>query len=336
MFWFKCYIGNEGKRRYREYIARLCVHLSGSLRLLLHGGALMLLFNGGCASKSIEGSSSIDRVGARFGLIGQESETKTKSYLVAHENVEVKTLIFEGPGWESDRVGYRLYLDQRNAVDVFGKRVTTPVLPLVGKGHSYHSMSDWGMDILKVGSSLGAGGFGILIDDEAKQIGPAKSYFGEIVEDTKSKATLRVVHRDSERCGNDIEAFYSIEKGRRATRVSLVGDCPYSFVAGLVRHDDTRLISSEDDDTMGWRYLASYGQQTLNNDLLGLAIFYRKEQVVSVSEDEDDHFIVFKQGIRPDYFLAAAWELEVDGIKNENTFKIWLAGKQSELNNMNK
>lgn len=29
---------------------------------------------------------------------------------------------YEGPGWESNKVGYRLYLDWRNAIDIFGKR----------------------------------------------------------------------------------------------------------------------------------------------------------------------------------------------------------------------
>ncbi len=35
---------------------------------------------------------------------------------------------YEGPGWESDKVGYRFYLDQRNATDVFGKLTTDMVL----------------------------------------------------------------------------------------------------------------------------------------------------------------------------------------------------------------
>ncbi|WP_300977302.1 DUF4861 family protein, partial [Flavobacterium sp.] len=28
---------------------------------------------------------------------------------------------YEGPGWESNKIGYRLYLDWRNAIDIFGK-----------------------------------------------------------------------------------------------------------------------------------------------------------------------------------------------------------------------
>src|SRR5690606_33331726 len=29
---------------------------------------------------------------------------------------------YEGPGWENAQVGYRLYLDWRNAIDIFGKK----------------------------------------------------------------------------------------------------------------------------------------------------------------------------------------------------------------------
>ncbi|HET9052565.1 MAG TPA: DUF4861 family protein, partial [Cyclobacteriaceae bacterium] len=63
---------------------------------------------------------------------------------------------YEGPGWESDQVGYRMYLDQRNAVDVFGKLVSEPVLQKVGQDgfDSYHELQPWGMDVLKVAKSL--------------------------------------------------------------------------------------------------------------------------------------------------------------------------------------
>ena len=34
---------------------------------------------------------------------------------------------YEGPGWESNKIGYRLYLDWRNCIDLFGNSV-----PIVG------------------------------------------------------------------------------------------------------------------------------------------------------------------------------------------------------------
>jgi len=39
---------------------------------------------------------------------------------------------YEGPGWESDKVGYRLYIDWRNRIDIFGKQTNDLVLSNVG------------------------------------------------------------------------------------------------------------------------------------------------------------------------------------------------------------
>ena len=66
---------------------------------------------------------------------------------------------YEGPGWESNKIGYRLYLDWRNAIDIFGKKTEKIILPQVGQDgfDSYHEMSDWGADILKAGKGIGIG-----------------------------------------------------------------------------------------------------------------------------------------------------------------------------------
>src|SRR5688500_11808476 len=79
---------------------------------------------------------------------------------------------YEGPGWESDKVGYRFYLDQRNAVDVFGKIVSEPVLQKAGQDgfDSYHELQPWGMDVLKVAKSLGVGSIGTLTSSGAMRV----------------------------------------------------------------------------------------------------------------------------------------------------------------------
>ena len=62
---------------------------------------------------------------------------------------------YEGPGIESDKVAYRIYLDWRNGFDIFGKKTPDAgAAARVGLDgfESYHHMADWGMDILKVGS----------------------------------------------------------------------------------------------------------------------------------------------------------------------------------------
>jgi hypothetical protein len=79
---------------------------------------------------------------------------------------------YEGPGWESDKVGYRFYLDWRNGVDVFGKKVNEPILHKVGLDgfDSYHEMQDWGMDVLKVAKSLGVGSIATFENGAARRV----------------------------------------------------------------------------------------------------------------------------------------------------------------------
>lgn len=72
----------------------------------------------------------------------------------------------EGPAWENDKVGFRKYFDTRNTNDIWGKTTSRMVLDEVGVDPSkiYHNFdSSWGMDILKVGKSLGAGALALQI-----------------------------------------------------------------------------------------------------------------------------------------------------------------------------
>jgi hypothetical protein len=79
----------------------------------------------------------------------------------------------EGPAWENDKVGFRNYLDQRNGMDIFGKLTSRMVLDSVGIAtrQSYHEPDAWGMDVLKVGTSLGAGSIGYLYRDSIYRVG---------------------------------------------------------------------------------------------------------------------------------------------------------------------
>lgn len=93
-----------------------------------------------------------------------------------------KTLGFQkyqtdGPSWENDKVGFRHYLDGRNAKDVFGKKTPAITPENVGvntKGaveDNYHVMYDWGRDIFPVGNSTGLGGYALLVGDEVNRLG---------------------------------------------------------------------------------------------------------------------------------------------------------------------
>ncbi|RYD94722.1 MAG: DUF4861 domain-containing protein [Sphingobacteriales bacterium] len=76
----------------------------------------------------------------------------------------------EGPAWENDKVGFRIYMDVRNTKDIWGKITPVMMMDTVGAkpGVNYHEFSNWGMDILAVGKSLGAGSLALLVPVNGK------------------------------------------------------------------------------------------------------------------------------------------------------------------------
>ena len=97
---------------------------------------------------------------------------------------------FEGPGWESENIGYRFYLDSRNRTDIWGKKVNDLVLINVGNKdlvsdskESYTKMSEWGMDIFKVGESLGIGSIATWYDGKVKTVSTVDNTICKITAD---------------------------------------------------------------------------------------------------------------------------------------------------------
>jgi hypothetical protein len=79
----------------------------------------------------------------------------------------------ESVSWENDKMGFRNYFDCRNVKDLFGKlkpgfiidKIHTPEIP------DYHTLSDWGMDVLHCGSSTGSGGLALIENDSLYRLG---------------------------------------------------------------------------------------------------------------------------------------------------------------------
>lgn len=231
---------------------------------------------------------------------------------------------YEGPGWESDKVGYRYYLDWRNATDIFGKKIPEMVLQNVGQDgfESYHEMSDWGMDVLKVGESLGIGSIGMWHDDKANRVSQTDSVTCEIVLNGPVESLIRTKYFGW-KIGNakyNLNSELSIYAGSRMTKHDLtITGSPENLCTGIVKHPDAELIQSEKND--GWIYLANYGKQSLAEDLLGMAVLFKQQDLIKISEDEYSHVVVLKpeNGTLTYYFLAA-WEKEPVGIKSKAEF----------------
>jgi len=245
---------------------------------------------------------------------------------VPDEHTDHSTYIrYEGPGWESDRIGYRFYLDWRNAIDIFGKKTSAMVLQDVGQDgfESYHAMSDWGMDVLKVGETLGLGSMAEWRGGKALRVAETDSVICEIVASGPLFSRIRTRYFGWKTGAGpaDLVSELSLFAGSRATRHEIkVSGAEPLLCTGIVKLENGKLIRSSD-NTTDWSFLATYGKQSLAEDNLGMAVLYKKENGIENTADEGSHVVVLKSpGGRLDYYFLAAWEKEKDGLADRDAF----------------
>ncbi|MCV9385400.1 DUF4861 domain-containing protein [Reichenbachiella ulvae] len=243
---------------------------------------------------------------------------------------------YEGPGLESDKVGYRYYLDWRNAVDIFGKKVNSMVLQQVGQDgfDSYHEPSDWGMDVLKAGKSLGVGSIGRLIGDSVVHFQLTDSVTCQVQSGyLQSKVTTNYYGWDVDGKKIDLQSEMSINAGEHAVKHTVdLSEATEGFVTGLVKNSKGERLEALV-GSGGWTYIATYGPQSLAEDNLGMALIYHTKDVEAVREGGFDHLIQFKTSEKPfSYYLLGAWEQEPNGIKDKASFKAYLDQKVAQLN----
>ncbi|THH41811.1 DUF4861 domain-containing protein [Neolewinella litorea] len=244
-------------------------------------------------------------------------------------------LRYEGPGWESDLVGYRFYLDWRNATDVFGKRTTDMVLQDVGQDgfDSYHEPADWGMDVLKVGKALGVGSLATWHEAGALRVEQTDSVSAAIVANGPVESRIRTRYHGwtvGDRT-TDVVSELSIHAGSRLTRHDVALSDPLDNLAtGIVKLEQGEVLQGQAGD---WAYLATWGPQSLAGDLLGLAVLYRSSDLQQVTEDTHSHVVVLTPRDRQlTYYFLAAWEMDPQAIKTREAFTSYLEEQLQRLN----
>ncbi|MCX6167744.1 MAG: DUF4861 domain-containing protein [Ignavibacteriales bacterium] len=249
---------------------------------------------------------------------------------------------FEGPGWESDKVAYRFYLDSRNRNDIFAKKIDDVVLDRVGNNdlvsdskESYTVMCDWGMDVFKVGESLGIGSIGMWYDGKVNTISKTEKVVCKILTDGIIKSNI-LTQYSGWQVGQkkfDLNSLISISAGSRLTKeeITLTGNAE-NICTGLAKHEGCSLIN--DENNLEWSYIASYGKQSLAGDNLGLALFFKRTDLLKITEDPASFITILKPADgKLTYYFAAAPEMELNGIKFKEEFINYLNDTILELGN---
>lgn len=191
----------------------------------------------------------------------------------------------EGPAWENDKVGFRIYFDVRNDKDIWGKTTNRMVLDEVGAdtAHSYHQLSDWGMDILKVGASLGAGALALEVPlpngkDTLVRLGG--SNIERVTYEKLADGPIRAICRLTYKNWKVVEGLapvsvteeISIWGGQYFYQSKVwVKDAPAGskLVTGIVNFYSKQLYEASSSD---YKAIYTFDTQSENKDKLGMAI----------------------------------------------------------------
>ncbi len=210
----------------------------------------------------------------------------------------------EGPAWENDKVGFRNYLDQRNGMDIFGKLTGKMVLDSVGVkgGPSYHEPDVWGMDVLKVGTSLGAGAIGYLCRDSIYRVGDNGSGTYHVLFEGSQRSRFNLTYSNWEVEGNPLEVVHQVEiaGGRHYYQgtVTYQGtDEILKLVPGIVnmKSDELHLLRADPHHTA----LITHDKQSEDGSVLAMALLVPTEYLAAHGETK-----ALGEGITQTYYAV--------------------------------
>lgn len=225
------------------------------------------------------------RTNIRFGQKNEPyGEITSDKRLKSDDSPTIQAIYqMEGPAWENDIVGFRNYYDARNGNDIFGKKSTDMVLDAAGiKGQNYHEMSPWGMDVLKVANSLGAGGIAITVGDVVYRVGPCTEGTYRFIAEGPVRALFEFTFQGVP-AGNrtyDVKQRISISAGNafycsKVWLTGLKGD--ETLTTGIVHKHNLPLKT---ESASGLKLFSTHGNQGFLNEVLGLGLMVFEGQYV--------------------------------------------------------
>ena len=211
----------------------------------------------------------------------------------------------DGPAWENDKVGFRIYFDGRNAKDIFAKRIPDLVLSKVGLDSAgnpvdnYHVLEKWGRDVLQVGNSLGAGGLALYEEDSLIRLGIIRGAAKDVVDSSRfeliNRGPVRAVFRLSyfgwkvKNKALNIEEIISINPGEYCyhSRVRFLNDqSSKDLVIGMANLDNSNplhFLETSDEIAM-----FTHDKQTYNKEYyLGMALVTPKKTYSTYTQATD-------------------------------------------------
>lgn len=255
-----------------------------------------------------------------------------------------------GPAFENELVGYRIYFDHRQTVDIYGKRHKGLEFPHTEFYPTAQDIADgYGDDILWAGTTVSVGSFRGFIDGQPSFIQPVDMRTERILDYGPDRIVVEVRDEGWEYQGQKLDMVqqYTLEAGRRDVRVDIdiTGNAPIrsSFCTGVLTFPGGKTFTDGEGLCASWGSNWAYGpKDTLNTDrraTLGVAVCIPRKYVINaLINDENLLYLIGakknRRTIHMTYWLAFCNDKEEwDGsMHSADEWFAWVRNWKEELN----
>jgi hypothetical protein len=228
---------------------------------------------------------------------------------------------FEGPGWENDVDAFRMYFDERNGIDLYGKIRPTLQLRKIGSpDYLYYDESPEGRDIFKVGAAMGIGGVGVLVNGQTVKPSDVKERKWRVVSSGPVRSILEMTYTGWSVGGKtvNLRSRFTIWAGEYGFHhaIHIDGDVPGTVVTGLPIKANIAPISSGASGDGSW--VALWGEQvvsagaaesgTVTGQNLGVAVISADGGATIGRDNVNELMNVKVTNGAAEWFAMAAWD----------------------------
>lgn len=226
-----------------------------------------------------------------------------------------------GAMWESEYVGFRVYMDHRQSIDIYGKRKPQMELDVTNFYTTPEQMkAGYGEDILFAGQSVGAGSFRGYVDGKTTYIDSVAARGQRIVCEGPDSVVIEVWDKDWQYHGHCVQMTqrYTMLRGHRDVQIDIyLEGCPDTelFATGVQK------LEMQNEGFMdGFGLVGSWGRNVPDKghpeyvEGVGLGVYVPDMYLKASKEDELNYLCILQPvGGHIRYYLAICADMQQDG-----------------------
>lgn len=286
------------------------------------------------------------RVWADFMLVGRKKgeQVRVKEVTVPGDVNFYNMVYGHGPMFESELVGYRVYFNQKQTLDPYGKfskqleLADTKFYP-----NDQHRADGYGDDVLFAGNSCGVGAFKGWDGNNTIHVEPITSRCERLIASGPVRTIVEVEVKDWDYQGDKLDMVnrYTLYAGHRDLQVDVefsqdVSDKTFATGVERVRGNETKKWSDRKGTIASWgRHFPVTDTVKYAKETIGIATAIPEECVIQEADAAEDFLYVLRipDGHKLKYHTMFTSKKETFGYDDSDAWFAYLPQWREELEN---